>query len=107
MNKAIKRKWVAALRSGKYKQGGGELRYERDEGDIRHCCLGVLCEVMGEAIEYGMSLPPEHIAKEAGLSFDVDEAAASDAKTLAPRLAGYNDDGRSFKWIASYIERYL
>lgn len=34
--------WVEALRSGKYKQGKGCLRY----GD-NYCCLGVLCEVAG------------------------------------------------------------
>lgn len=43
-------KWVAALRSGKYKQGGGCLRQELEDG-YRHCCLGVACEV---AIEEGL-----------------------------------------------------
>lgn len=35
----VKEQWVAELRSGKYKQGKGNLR----KGD-RYCCLGVLCE---------------------------------------------------------------
>jgi hypothetical protein len=42
MNADIKEKWIAALRSGKYKQGNSYLR----RGD-EYCCLGVLCDVMG------------------------------------------------------------
>lgn len=42
MDKAIKRKWVKALRSGKYKQGKGHLKDERG----RFCCLGVLCNII-------------------------------------------------------------
>jgi hypothetical protein len=38
--KAFRRKWVAALRSGKYKQGDGFLRSEKG-----FCCLGVACDL--------------------------------------------------------------
>jgi hypothetical protein len=41
MNAEVKKKWLAALRSGKYKQGKYTLRTEDNE----FCCLGVLCEV--------------------------------------------------------------
>lgn len=44
MKEAIKKEWVAALRSGKYKQGRGKLRHQNDT----FCCLGVLIDVMGE-----------------------------------------------------------
>jgi hypothetical protein len=40
MKKSIKKKWVAALRSGEYEQGTGKLR----DGDT-YCCLGVLCDI--------------------------------------------------------------
>lgn len=40
------RKWIDALRSGKYKQGKSNLA--RRAGDtIEYCCLGVLCEIAG------------------------------------------------------------
>lgn len=39
MNKEVKAKWVAALRSGEYKQGKGRLKNINNE----YCCLGVLC----------------------------------------------------------------
>ena len=42
------RAWDKALRSGDYKQGVGRLKVSSPcGGDIRHCCLGVLCEVAG------------------------------------------------------------
>jgi hypothetical protein len=41
MNERIKKLWVEALRSGKYKQGRGKLRNESNE----FCCLGVLCNL--------------------------------------------------------------
>lgn len=41
MNPEVKSKWVAALRSGQYKQGQGRLRSPQDG----FCCLGVLCDL--------------------------------------------------------------
>ena len=53
MNQEIKAKWIAALRSGKYKQGEGCL----NDGHGGFCCLGVLCDVQGvewtPGIDYG------------------------------------------------------
>jgi hypothetical protein len=40
------RLWVAALRSGEYKQGRNRLRLEDPvTGEITWCCLGVACDV--------------------------------------------------------------
>lgn len=44
--KDLVKRWVAALRSGKYIQGGGALKTKRD----RYCCLGVLCDVVKEEV---------------------------------------------------------
>src|SRR2546423_13169889 len=44
INKENMRLWVAALRSGEYKQGTGTLERTVD-GETRHCCLGVACRV--------------------------------------------------------------
>lgn len=40
MNPEIKARWVAALRSGEYKQGKNKLC-----SDGKFCCLGVLCDL--------------------------------------------------------------
>jgi DNA-directed RNA polymerase subunit N (RpoN/RPB10) len=42
MDKELKAKWVAALRSGEYQQGYATLY---DSGIDRYCCLGVLISV--------------------------------------------------------------
>jgi len=52
VNPEIKAKWVAALRSGDYKQGHFQLRKNNE-----FCCLGVLCNL--HAIAH-----PEIAAKE-------------------------------------------
>ena len=46
MNQYVKNKWIAALRSGEYKQAGGRLR----EGDC-YCCLGVLTDLYDKDIQ--------------------------------------------------------
>ena len=43
MNADLKRKWLAALRSGKYQQAKAALHRQGDG----FCCLGVLCDVSG------------------------------------------------------------
>jgi hypothetical protein len=40
--------WIAALRSGKYQQGMGRLRYSHGPG-YAYCCLGVLGDLMVES----------------------------------------------------------
>ena len=41
MRKDLKKKWIEALRSGRFKQGKNALKT-----NDKHCCLGVLCEVV-------------------------------------------------------------
>lgn len=45
MKEDVKKLWVEALRSGEYSQGYGQLKLVGPEGSVKHCCLGVLCEV--------------------------------------------------------------
>ncbi len=49
MNQEIKDQWVKALKSGEYKQGYGKLAVKMSNGQQKHCCLGVLCELAVEA----------------------------------------------------------
>lgn len=44
--------WVAALRSGKYKQGSGSLTQITKNGQL-DCCLGVACKVLGGQNQFG------------------------------------------------------
>jgi hypothetical protein len=51
MRKDIAKKWIKALRSGKYKKGFGYLKQYNSRGQSRHCCLGVLCELYNETMK--------------------------------------------------------
>lgn len=105
MNQEIKEKWVKALRSGKYKQGGGFLR----KGD-RFCCLGVLCDVVdpegwGEWDSYTNSRPHFscHLLPGPEVLVDVGTNILSVRK-----LSFMNDvERKSFQEIANYIEGRL
>jgi hypothetical protein len=47
MNKEVKAKWTAALRSGEYKQTEAVLK-----DDFGFCCLGVLCDLYAKEKGY-------------------------------------------------------
>ena len=51
MKKEIAKKWIKALRSGKYKQGKGYLKQFNSKNEARHCCLGVLCELYNDTMK--------------------------------------------------------
>jgi hypothetical protein len=51
MNKDIAKKWIKALRSGKYKRGKGYLKQYNKKGELRYCCLGVLCELYNDSMK--------------------------------------------------------
>lgn len=110
MDAEIKSKWVAALRSGDYVQGAGGLKQLTD-GVVQHCCLGVLCEVLGTRQE----LPEESSVWLFGeeeetdhgyLPQSVERSTGIDGVTQR-QLATKNDTGSSFAEIADYIEENL
>jgi hypothetical protein len=97
MNIELGRRWVAALRSGDYRQGRGRLKRTRNGGTkVSYCCLGVLRELH--------DIPK--VTYDQMLSYKV-------FKELFPgldqqKLAMMNDSpGSSFETIANYIEDYL
>lgn len=121
MNADVKEKWVAALRSGEYKQGTQALR----RGD-KYCCLGVLCdlhaqELMVEWTEEdsgtyrylgnGM-VPPVEVIEWAGLGDELPSVYIPDpdGDELVDEydLASVNDEsGYTFRQIADLIEGQL
>ena len=109
MNKEIKEKWVAALRSGEYEQARKKLYYAGG-----YCCLGVLCvvadskfgewEIQGTQQFYKDAIGsiwttnlPNSLASE----FNIDQYSID-------VLVRMNDvDLATFDEIADYIEKYL
>lgn len=102
MDKNIAKKWVKALRSGKYKKGIGQLKNKKDE----YCCLGVLCDLSGKPWNGLDGLPPKDIDVWAGFkSRSYNFSKKYKVKhSKSEELTFLNDQGLSFKQIANLIE---
>lgn len=111
MNVEWKPKWVAALRSGDYKQGHGSLKLvDPKTGENQYCCLGVLCEVMGICSNTRVFLD-QHIAALAGLP-PAPTPFGFDRQNVQSDLARMNDGSLgqrklAFGEIADWIETNL
>jgi hypothetical protein len=92
MDAEIKRKWVEALRSGKYLQCSGD--FER-EGSF--CCLGVLCAVSGKPTTTGGI----------GNWAFVNALLPATGPCSPSKLAEKNDFGAPFTEIADLIDGAL
>ena len=114
MDATWKAKWVAALRSGEYKQGRGRLRSEDDE----YCCLGVLCEIAAQVGVIERAAPPPNTSSVAwryGGWHDYLPMSLADVVRLDTynptiedvQLTNMNDEGKSFLEIADLIEKHL
>jgi hypothetical protein len=117
MDSKLKKRWVEALRSKKYKQGRSYLKNtETVNGTPKYCCIGVLCELITNT-KFG---------KENRLKFDCNgvfdgEFGGSRTTLLSPirdyykisdnevgELIRMNDlEKRKFTTIAKYIEENL
>ena len=98
MDPVLKKKWVVALRSGKYEQGKEALR----NGD-KYCCLGVLCEIETGAKPNKVPFPSNARKERLGLT-------SKECDTLAEFNDGNGPLCRkpwSFKRIATWIEKNL
>jgi hypothetical protein len=113
MNAEIKTLWVAALRSGEYKQGERRLR---DPETNTFCCLGVLCNLHAQAhpeIAAKQTAPGSYMGKKGFPHTEVFEWAGLDARAeveiggACTRLDAHNDSGCTFEQIADAIEEQL
>ena len=99
---AIRKAWVAALRSGKYTQGFLQLKSGKGS-QAQYCCLGVLCDL---AVKAGVitrfngqcGVPRPKVVKWVGLRKAKGSYKGNDLVTR-------NDNGASFKAIAKIIEK--
>src|SRR5271165_2259693 len=102
MKKHVMKKWVAALRSGKYKQTRGRLHNKRGGG---YCCLGVLCEISGMEFNPNDGMIPYSVENWSGLR--TRKGSCADTNLRGESLASYNDHSKlSFKAIANIIEKH-
>jgi hypothetical protein len=111
--RAVIKKWVEVLRSGKYRQGREALVARKPGKHVSYCCLGVLCNLAVEEgiIEkhwrggYGSNNDihylPQKVQNWAGLQTI---AGGFGKHPITDSLANLNDEGSSFKEIADVIE---
>lgn len=120
MNAEVKRKWIEALRSGRYKQGQKRLRQGGEEGAHLYCCLGVLCDLHREEVggtwvpcnsndpyfsyDNDAAILPHSVQEWAGLHAPSPSYNEYDEQVLLTEL---NDHGTTFQQIADIIERKL
>lgn len=115
----VKTAWLAALRSGEYKQTDGQLKIANRDGTFSHCCLGVLCEII-DASAWTTDKPSSVIRHNGAGSFpkrSVLEAAGMPGTSEGVPLEGedhpfwsladMNDIGKTFAEIADEIEARL
>ena len=123
MNPEIKAKWLAALRSGEYKQTTQVLRYTGPNNQQRFCCLGVLCDLYAQERMGGSwklsdleaeseSIPGQAVSEWASFpwnnfldAIDNDPVVTIAGETM--RISKHNDAGRTFAEIADAIEEQL
>ena len=110
MNPELKAKWLAALRSGEYKQAKSVL----NTGDS-FCCLGVLCDISGMGrwvrddrnrafiyYEYG-----EAYREFAELPIPLQKGAGIEVVEEAALIQMNDDEDKTFTEIADWIETNL
>lgn len=110
MDADIKRKWVEALRGGKYEQGRGVLR----DGSA-YCCLGVLCDLIDPEAWHldvdgdwnhdggATQVLPDSVTATAGLD-SRGEPSVNGTKLWGLNDGTLNTERHSFVGIANLIE---
>jgi hypothetical protein len=106
MDKEWNDKWVAALRSGDYKQCKFDLSNKHNE----YCCLGVLCDIVSNVkpvdgywtdllnYERDLGFIPKSVGETTGFTNNKDHHT----------LVKMNDDQKkTFNQIADYIEEHF
>lgn len=128
MRKTVAKKWIKALRSGKYKQGQSFLKQYNEKNQPRHCCLGVLCELYNDEMKKNHKKMlstkiryknsgidcvtfnnkegelPKIVMKWADISDSIGRCAGRCAVEYCS-LADMNDCGKTFKTISNFIEK--
>lgn len=101
----FKAKWVAALRSGEYKQGRSNL-YDSEKDAF--CCLGVAGVLNGCSLaSMDQKSNPVYNSEYSRVIPGVNIPLLFDTMSWISDIIHMNDNGESFSEIADYIEKNL
>ena len=95
MKSRLLKRWIVALRSGKYEQGNGELKSVDEEKNTYYCCLGVLRHIVN----------PKDRRQTGELLTSRQLKAYELSDSMQYTLSAMNDDYISFKRIARWLEK--
>jgi hypothetical protein len=104
LSKGFKTKWVDALRSGRYKEGplaGSHCFYF--EAEFYYTPLGVAYKIAGVNTK---TLTEMEMDQEKQFQF-VPKELCDHQYGIVQKINELYNNGNSFRWIASYIEKYL
>jgi hypothetical protein len=110
MNKTIMKKWVKALRSGKYRKTTGVLCKVANNGNKSYCCLGVLTDLYNKEHKnnsvdlFGCSLC-SRVMKWSGIGSGYGSLVYNTDETTLANLNDCSQSKRSFKRMADIIEK--
>lgn len=111
------KKWIKALRSGKYKKGTGNLHMKHDNQEDTYCCLGVACDIFKDELNIEAVIKGRFVAydgEDAGLTRIIRNhlnllSTLGDSLNLRS-LADINDGiyrkDTDFTNMADHIEKY-
>lgn len=98
-----RKEWVAALRSGNYKQGQGALRV-----DDCFCCLGVACDLFNNAKwERGTTRASYFLGNMSCIPLAVSLVFGLSSKQENILMELNDNDKATFAEIANYIEKEI
>lgn len=116
MKKVLKEKWIEKLIDGSYEQAQEFLCLQSGE-QRKFCCLGVLCDILGEkwtqcpnSNSFAIRFDPDKDLRieeiyECTPPSDIEEMIDPDNKGLVNILVRMNDtEEKNFKEIAEYIK---
>jgi hypothetical protein len=107
MDADLKKRWVKALRSGKYEQGRERLRQTGDARKHAYCCIGVLCNIVDRRGWLDDDEQPHKLANDCEEMSPPNRERAGLSGEEQAALINMNDNGASFVEIADYIEQNL
>lgn len=100
MNADLKKRWIEALRSGKYTQGTTYLNYQG-----KQCCLGVLCLIENEKTSYSPGNPMTLLSSEQRAKFGLSDHMVN--KCIAMNDGMLEGRIHSFSEIADWLKANL
>lgn len=103
MNVKFIRAWIAALRSGEYRQSAGAHR----QHDGSYCALGCAYALRADQKWTENRMMQMFIAGHGGIVPDEVQADTGLSRSELFRIVDMNDDGQSFAQIADYLEAKL